>query len=166
MRRRAFIGVVLFGLGLAWAAPLSAAPSSKEVERRAATLERLLVAPCCYKGTLADHASALAEQMRKEIRAQIRAGRTNQEILNYYKNKYGQAVLAEPPKGGLSTLVLYGIPFGLAVIGLLVTTLLIARRRPDDHLAESQVIPPDHRLPPEMEARIDRLVRPSSDTPS
>ena len=42
--------------------PLTPA-QSREVER----IEHRLVAPCCYTQSIADHMSAEAEQMRKEV---------------------------------------------------------------------------------------------------
>jgi cytochrome c-type biogenesis protein CcmH len=129
-------------------------------EREAKALERLLVAPCCFKGTLEDHASGVAVQMRREIRQMLVAGKSRRQILDHYRRQYGQAVLAEPPEGGLSGLFLYGIPFGLAALGLLVMTVLLTRRRsasPRD--AQKQpLLPPDHQLPAEMEQRIDALI--------
>ena len=150
------LSVVLGGGALARG---DAAPSEKPaVERRARAVERLLTAPCCYKGTLEDHASAVATQMRQEIRAFLQSGKTQKQILDHYRNKYGQAVLVEPPQGGLSGFVLYGIPFGLAVLGLVIMTALMARRKIEDPGAKDGVAGVPDRLSPAMEARIDALV--------
>ena len=64
-------------------------------------------------------------------------------ILATFKKKYGQAVLAEPPKGGFSAFILYGVPFGLVLIGLLVMTVIIARRRDEDAEDTEITIPDD-----------------------
>lgn len=137
----------------------SAAPATDPViEQRAQALEKLLTAPCCYKGTLVDHASAVATQMREEIRAMLRGGKSRSEILAHYKAKYGQAVLVEPPKGGLSGFMLYGIPFGLAVLGLVVMTAFMVRRRRTGVGEADLANETPAALPEEMEARIDALL--------
>jgi cytochrome c-type biogenesis protein CcmH len=159
------LGMLFWG-GTALGAPSGPDPGAKPagpeippaVQRQARALEKLLVAPCCYKGTLVDHASAVAAQMRQEIRRMLLAGKSREQILAHYRQKYGQAVLAEPPEGGLSGFILYGIPFGLAALGLLVMTVLMVRRRTASVEQEAVVLPEDHDLPAEMEARIDALI--------
>ncbi len=159
------LGLLLAG-GPVLGAPTGPKPDAKPagpeippaVERQARAMEKLLVAPCCYKGTLVDHASAVAAQMRQEIRRMLLAGKSREQILAHYREKYGQAVLAEPPEGGLSGFVLYGIPFGLAALGLLVMTVLMVRRRTGSVEQEAVVLPADHELPAEMEERIDALI--------
>ncbi|MDY0000065.1 MAG: cytochrome c-type biogenesis protein CcmH [Polyangia bacterium] len=149
---------ILASLLLGSAAPRAAPVAEANVERRAKAIERLLTAPCCYKGTLEDHASVQASQMRKEIRTFLSEGKSRAQILSYYRQKYGQAVLVEPPRGGLSTFVLYGIPFGLAVLGIVVMTALLTRRREAEPDRKEGLGSEVGSLPQEMEARIDELV--------
>ncbi len=136
----------------------SAADAKKrDVENRAKRIEKLLTVPCCYKGTLADHNSGLAVKMRADIRTMLSKGKSQKQILAHYKKKYGQAVLVEPPGGGLSGFVLYGVPFGLAFIGLLVMTVLMTRKRAPS-AGPDQNLPKDFKIPAELEERIDALV--------
>ena len=139
---------------------------SAQVERDARALEKMLVAPCCFKGTLVDHASPIADQMRSRLRAMLTDGWSIDRVLGAFKKQYGQAVLAEPPKGGFSSFVLYGVPFGLVLIGLLVATVLIARRREEEAPETQLAIPEDHELPEALSRRIDALVHstPSRET--
>ena len=158
--RRAWLSfalfAVFFGSPVALGAP--ATPTNPAIEKRARAIERQLTAPCCYKGTLEDHASAVAGEMRQEIRRLLQAGKTQGQILEHYRARYGQAVLVEPPKGGLSGLMLYGIPFGLAILGLVVMTAFMARRRKEGAETQEDVQGVPDALPPAMEARIDALV--------
>jgi cytochrome c-type biogenesis protein CcmH/NrfF len=145
----------------------AASAKKRDVEDRAKRIERLLTVPCCYKGTLEDHNSGLAVKMRLEIRSMLRGGKSPKQILAHYKKKYGQAVLVTPPKGGLSSFLLYGVPFGLAFIGLLVMTVLMTRGRAPKEGPE-QRLPKDFKIPPELDKRIDALVAgttPSSGNP-
>jgi cytochrome c-type biogenesis protein CcmH len=134
-----------------------AAQKKRAVEAEAKRIEKLLTAPCCYKGTLEDHASGLAVKMRSEIRTMLAAGQTRRQILAHYKKKYGQAVLVEPPGGGLSGFLLYGVPFGLAFLGLLVMTVLMVRGRAQSP-RPSESLPTHFVIPADLERRIDALV--------
>jgi len=59
-------------------------------------LENALLAPCCYQEVVATHSSEAAQQMRAELAEMVAAGRSDREILDYYKQRYGARVLAEP----------------------------------------------------------------------
>jgi cytochrome c-type biogenesis protein CcmH len=63
----------------------------------------------------------LAEQFRDEIRAQMAAGASDDEILDYFVERYGQQVLLTPPSSGAGWLV-WLLPLlvaGGAVVGFL-----------------------------------------------
>lgn len=167
--RRPVIYAVTFGAlalmaGDAYAGGTRAAQKKRAVEAEAHRIEKLLTAPCCYKGTLEDHASGLANKMRAEIRTMLAQGKSRDQILAYYKKKYGQAVLVEPPGGGLSGFVLYGVPFGLAFIGLLVMTVLLTRKRGPDR-DPGERLPTEFDIPPALDARINALVKGDSTAP-
>lgn len=168
MKRPLFVTAALLFTTLlaheAYAGGTRAAQKKRAVEADAKRIEKLLTAPCCYKGTLADHASGLANRMRGEIRTMLAQGKSQDQILAHYKKKYGQAVLVEPPGGGFSSFLLYGVPFGLAFIGLLVMTVLLARKRGPD-AAPGERLPTDFEIPPEMNARIDRLIKGATPAP-
>jgi len=142
-----------------------AAQKTRAVEADAQRLEKQLTAPCCYKGTLTDHASGLATQMRADIRTMLAQGMSGKQILAHYKKKYGQAVLVEPPGGGLSGFLLYGVPFGLAFIGLLVMTVLMARKRAPSSDIKNR-LPTNFQIPPDLDERIDRLMEGTSSSPA
>src|ERR1700761_6203639 len=71
-------------------------------------LEHELVAPCCYTQLVADHMSAEAEDMRQEILQLVSQGKTEQQILQAYKARYGEVILAAPD--GLAGKVAFGVP--------------------------------------------------------
>jgi cytochrome c-type biogenesis protein CcmH len=143
-----------------------AAQKKRANEKQAQRIEKLLTAPCCYKGTLEDHASGLAQKMRADIRTMLAEGKSKKQILAHYKKKYGQAVLVEPPGGGLSGFILYGVPFGLAFLGLLVMTVLMTRKRARSADSAEQ-LPTKFEIPPAHNERIDRLIAgdPQTDGP-
>jgi cytochrome c-type biogenesis protein CcmH len=90
---------------------------------RAARLERMLLAPCCWSETVAVHRSPIALQMKSEIASFVGQGMTDRQILDYYKAKYGVRILIEP-EGGARVLVNV-IPWVAAVLGALAVGLAL-----------------------------------------
>ncbi|MCC7263154.1 MAG: cytochrome c-type biogenesis protein CcmH [Candidatus Latescibacteria bacterium] len=101
------------------------------LEEQAHQLERLLIAPCCWRQPVADHISAEAGQMRGEIRVLLQEGKTQEEILAFYVAQYGQAILAKPPYQGFNLLA-YVLPgcFLLVLGGGLGWMAIKSRQRP------------------------------------
>jgi cytochrome c-type biogenesis protein CcmH/NrfF len=63
-------------------------------------------------------------QEMADLQAQIAAGKTDQEILNWFAVKYGATVLAAPPARGFD-LIAWIAPFAVFAAALLGTILLI-----------------------------------------
>jgi len=76
-------------------------------------LEDKLMAPCCYSQTIRVHMSAEAEQMREEVTGMVLAGQSEQEIIQYYKAKYGETILVVPD--GMAGHLVFGIPISVAL---------------------------------------------------
>jgi cytochrome c-type biogenesis protein CcmH len=95
------------------------------VPDRIARLESTLVAPCCWSETIAVHRSPAALEMRREVAAFVAAGKSDREILDHYKAKYGPRVLIEPE--GRARLIANVTPWIVASIGVLIAALSIRR---------------------------------------
>jgi cytochrome c-type biogenesis protein CcmH len=82
-------------------------------------LEDKLMAPCCYSQTIRVHMSTEAEQMREEVTEMVLAGKSEQDIIKYYKAKYGETILVVPD--GKAGQIAYGVPLivSLSAFGLL-----------------------------------------------
>ena len=114
----AVVVVALLMSAIAAAAPLSGAA----LEREAREIETLLIAPCCWNQTVAEHQSAVVEEVKKDIRAQLAAGLSRQQILDAFVARHGKKILAVPPAQGFGLLV-YVLPlvvFAASGIGLTV----------------------------------------------
>jgi cytochrome c-type biogenesis protein CcmH len=103
----------VFALVLALAAPglaSNAHPSESEIET-------LLVCPTCHE-TLDESNSAVAQQMKAEIRKRIAQGWTRKEILDEMVASFGPGVLSTPATHGFDLLA-WALPIGGIGVGAL-----------------------------------------------
>ena len=98
-------------------------------ERLFALSARLKCLQCVGESVGASQAP-LAVQFREEIRQQMRSGRTDDEILNFFVDRYGQEVLLTPPSSGVAGLV-WVIPV-VAVAGAVLLLYSVFRRWRDE----------------------------------
>jgi cytochrome c-type biogenesis protein CcmH/NrfF len=83
-------------------------------------IEKAVLAPCCYTENVGLHQSEVAVKMRVEIANWVGQGKTDQEILDTYTQRYGAKVLVDPntlPKG-YEVLVPWAVA-GVGALGLL-----------------------------------------------
>lgn len=87
----------------------------------------------CQNQTVADSNAELAEDLREQIRGQLREGRSPDQIRGFMTERYGEFVLYRPPLSS-RTALLWGGPAVLMVVGLLALVLVLRRRQrlPDD----------------------------------
>jgi cytochrome c-type biogenesis protein CcmH len=104
-----------------------ATASDPATESRVARLSELLRCLVCQNQTIADSHAELANDLRREIRGQIAAGRSDREILDFMVARYGDFVLYRPPVKA-STLVLWIGPFVLLLGGAFALARHLRRR--------------------------------------
>ena len=68
----------------------------------------------------------MAQQMRGVVREQLRAGKTPQEVKDFFVSKYGEWVLLAPTTRGFSLLV-WVLPFVVLVLGIALALWLLRR---------------------------------------
>ncbi len=96
-----------------------------EARMRAITSElRCLV---CQNQTIADSHADLAEDLREQVRLQLRAGRTDREVIDFMTARYGDFVLYRPPVKAKTAPLWFG-PGVLMVGGLAALVLTLHRR--------------------------------------
>jgi cytochrome c-type biogenesis protein CcmH len=82
----------------------------------------------CVGESVANSQAPLAIQMRAEIMRQMRAGKSDDEIYNYFADRYGQEVLLNPSGSGFASLV-WIVPVVVVAVGLMGVGLAVTRRR-------------------------------------
>jgi cytochrome c-type biogenesis protein CcmH len=98
------------------------------VEQRLAKLSHELRCLKCQNQTLADSPSSIAADLRREIREQIQAGKSDKEILAFLTQRYGDFILYRPRVTPLTYLLWFG-PFVLLIAGLIVLFRYVRQRR-------------------------------------
>ncbi|MFP5380654.1 MAG: cytochrome c-type biogenesis protein [Gammaproteobacteria bacterium] len=80
-------------------APHAAAPNAEnpEIEQRLVRLGEDLRCLVCQNESLAGSKAELAEDLRREIREQMKAGKSDAEVIDYLTERYGDFVLYRPP---------------------------------------------------------------------
>ena len=121
------------------AAPMAADPA---LEARVMAISEELRCLVCQNETIAASHADLAIDLRKQIRIKLIQGQSQQQILDFMVQRYGDFVLYRPPLKA-STVLLWAGPFVLLAVAVMVLMLNIRRRR----LAEQpKALSPDERL--------------------
>ena len=96
--------------------PLGDPPDPATVEARTEALSKELRCPVCQALSVADSNSEAARAMRQRIHDFVGQGYTDDQIVDYFTDRYGEWVRLEPPATGRHLLV--GLaPLFAAVVG-------------------------------------------------
>ena len=96
------------------------------LETRARNLSQKLRCLVCQNQSIDDSDADLAKDLRREVRAQLVQGKTDEAILSDLRTKYGDFVLLAPPMAK-NTMALWLAPIGFLLLGIGIT--FGARRR-------------------------------------
>ena len=156
MRRFAIIAFLLMLLAPVAARAVTPDEMLKDpaLEARARKLSQELRCLVCQNQDIDDSAAPLAHDLRVLVRERLKAGDSDQQVLNFLVARYGEFVLLKP-RFELHTLLLWGLP-PLALIGGAIG-MFVAMRRRKSHEVESPA------LSPAEERRLATLVDPSAD---
>ena len=129
----------LSSLGIAPAFAAEAKPVSDDpaLELRVQRLANELRCLVCQNQTIADSNAELAVDLRNQVREQLRQGKSEEEILAYMVQRYGDFVRYRPPVK-MQTLVLWIGPFLLLAGSVFALMRHLRRRR---QMPESDDVP-------------------------
>jgi len=130
---RALIVVIIFACFFGSTAAVASSTTEAALaadpvaEKRLQVLSEELRCLVCQNQTIADSNAELAQDLRREIRTMIRDGKSDKEIVDFMVVRYGDFVLYRPPVKGI-TLLLWGGPLALLLLGLLILVRSLRRR--------------------------------------
>jgi cytochrome c-type biogenesis protein CcmH len=128
-----WLGVLLLALACFAVPPGHAATSPDEIledpalEQRARNLSKQLRCLVCQNQSIDDSDADLARDLRRIVREQLVAGRSDEEVIDYLTARYGDFVLLKPPVKPAT----WGLWFGPALVLVIAAAGLVVyvRRR-------------------------------------
>ena len=120
--------------------PLSA--NHAELEARMMQIAGELRCLVCQNQTIADSEASLAVDLRQQIRELLSKGRSENEILTFMSERYGDFVLYRPRLSAATWLLWFG-PFVLVIAGLIGLFRMLRERR--RRAAPATLTDDDHR---------------------
>ncbi|HYD67901.1 cytochrome c-type biogenesis protein [Azospirillum sp.] len=126
-------------LALATAALIAAGPAAHAVqpeevlpdpkmEERAREISKELRCLVCQNQSIDDSNAPLARDLRVIVRERLKAGDSNDQVMGYVTDRYGDYVLLKPPFKA-TTLLLWVGPFVLFAGGAVAVALYLRRRQ-------------------------------------
>ncbi len=95
-------------------------------EAAARELELQLMCPICPGQTIAQSDNEISRQMKAIIRKKLADGETKEQVLAYFVERYGEGVLAAPPREGLN-LAVWLAPLAVLVAGAAIVFIAVRR---------------------------------------
>ena len=123
------------------------------LESRARDVSQNLRCLVCQNQSIDDSDADLARDLRLLVRERIKAGDTNNQVIDYVVSRYGDFVLLKPPFKA-STIVLWFGP-ALAFIAGIIALFMFFRRRNKVLVASSQPLAP---LNDDDKRRLEKLI--------
>ena len=135
---RVLLVSIAFAVGAAQAAGLATdVAADPALEARVQQLASELRCLVCQNQSLADSHADLAVQLKGQVREQLRGGRSDQQVIDYMTERYGDFVLYRPPLKA-STVLLWAGPGLLVVIGAGILAWNLRRRATHRELSDEE----------------------------
>ncbi|HEY1290673.1 MAG TPA: cytochrome c-type biogenesis protein [Burkholderiales bacterium] len=107
------------------------------LERRVMALAHELRCLVCQNQTIADSNAALAQDLRNQIREQLKAGKSERDVIDFMVARYGDFVLYRPPFKA-TTVALWTGPFVLLALGVWLLVRRVRKKAPAPELTEAE----------------------------
>ncbi len=132
-------------------------PTADDVNR----IAKQLYCPVCPNTPLDVCETKACQDWRAQIKDELAAGWTDDQIIDYFVQQYGERVLAEPRRSGFTSFV-WVLPVLLVAIGLVIVAQVLrgwkAKRAAPALMAGVGAAPPDD-IPPEVLKHLEEELR-------
>jgi cytochrome c-type biogenesis protein CcmH/NrfF len=85
--------------------------------------------PTCTGLSVLDSDAAFSVQIKNEVRSQLAAGKSKDDILKFFTERYGPWILREPPKEGVHLLA-WVVPLAVLIFGPILIFIFVWKRTP------------------------------------
>jgi cytochrome c-type biogenesis protein CcmH len=127
MKRLLALLLLALAVGSGWAKDAAPLADDPVVERRLIDIAEEMRCLVCQNESLSASRADLAVDLRRELREQIRQGRTDDEIREFMVSRYGDFVLYRPRVKPITWLLWAG-PFVLMIAGIVALMMYLRRR--------------------------------------
>src|SRR5687768_4475447 len=124
--RRVFLLAVFAALGCG--AFAGEAPPTSELDKRVMEVSQELRCLVCQNQTIADSNAPLAVDLRGQVREKLEQGMTQDQIIDYMVERYGEFVRYRPAMTAKTLLLWFGPAAALLIAVILLVRRLRARR--------------------------------------
>jgi cytochrome c-type biogenesis protein CcmH len=111
-------------LGAIWSYILISTPPQKTLDQQAQDVGSQLKCLVCQGESVADSPALLSQQMRVIIRQQLRSGKSEQEVIQYFQARYGDKILYAPPERGFDLLA-WLVPIAMLLGGAILLFFVV-----------------------------------------
>ncbi|HEX6483295.1 MAG TPA: cytochrome c-type biogenesis protein [Ktedonobacteraceae bacterium] len=111
-------------LGAIWSYILISTPPQKTLDQEAQDVGSQLKCLVCQGESVADSPALLSQQMRAIIRQQLRSGKSEQEVIQYFQARYGDKILYAPPEQGFDLLA-WLVPIAMLLGGAILLFFVV-----------------------------------------
>ena len=146
---------------LAQAPAPTAQPGGSVSDNDVNRVAKKLYCPVCPNTPLDVCQTQACKDWRAQIRDQMSSGWTDQQVMDYFVRSYGERVLAEPERGGFTSLV-WMLPVLVVALGLVLVWLILKSWRANQKAqpaAVQQTMPSTPAVPRDVMAKIEAEIR-------
>jgi cytochrome c-type biogenesis protein CcmH len=126
MKRFLFVLLCAFAVNVAYANEAVPTETDPVAQKRAVELSLKLRCLVCQNQSIAESDAELAVDLRKQVREQIAAGKSDDQIIQFMTDRYGDFVLYQPPVKS-TTILLWVGPIVLLILGLIGMVFFLRR---------------------------------------
>jgi cytochrome c-type biogenesis protein CcmH len=99
---------VLLAVAVIWGVTLARANGPRTLDDHVTAVASQLQCPVCNGESVAQSSSPVAQEMRSLIRQQLASGQSDDQVLRYFQDHYGDTILETPPKQGFTAIIWLG----------------------------------------------------------
>ena len=135
-----FCAALLLWTGGVHAGQGAPAAVNPALELRVTQLAQELRCLVCQNQTIADSQAPLAVELKNQVREQLARGQSDQDVIDFMVQRYGDFILYRPPVKASTWLLWFG-PFVLLALGLLALLLKLRQKpaAPADSLTAAEL---------------------------